>query len=67
MLRRFAEARIFVMLPILYSAGVAGIVAGIVAASTADIFPAHRTLLKDWGSGLVVASVALLALAFPMI
>lgn len=55
------------MLPILYSAGVAGIVAGIVAASTADIFPAHRTLLKDWGSGLVVASVALLALAFPMI
>jgi len=55
------------MLPILCVAGAVGLVVGIAAAATADVFPAHRSALKDWGSGLVIASVALLGLAFPMI
>jgi hypothetical protein len=55
------------MLVALCIAGVAGLAAGTLAAAFADVFPAHRAALQDWGGGLLVASVAVLGLAFPMI
>jgi hypothetical protein len=55
------------MLVALYAAGIAGLSVGMFAAAFADVFPAHRSALKNWGGGLLVASVALLGLASPMI
>ncbi len=43
----------------------AGLVGGIFAAAVADVFPAQRNALQSWG-GLLIASVVLLGLAFPM-
>ena len=48
-------------------AGMIGLVAGILAASVAEAFPAHCRALRGWGSGLFVGSAALLGLAFPML
>lgn len=47
--------------------GVAGLVVGTFAAASADVFPSYRGALQEWGGGLLVASVALLGLVFPMI
>jgi hypothetical protein len=47
-------------------AGIAGVVIGTFAAALADVFPAHRNKLQDWGGGLLIGSVALLGFAFPM-
>jgi len=47
--------------------GFAGLAIGCCAAAVADIFPAHRSELQQWGGGLLVGSVALLGLAFPFI
>ncbi len=55
------------MLSALSVAGIVGIIVGTLAAAMADVFPAHRAALQDWGSGLLVGSVALLALTFPLI
>lgn len=55
------------MLLALSIAGVVGLVVGVLAAASADVFPTYRAALQDWGSGLLVGSVALLGLAFPMI
>ncbi len=55
------------MLVALCIAGAAGLAIGTIAAAFADIFPAHRAAMQEWGGGLLVASVALLGLAFPMI
>jgi hypothetical protein len=45
----------------------AGLTIGCFAAAIADIFPAHRSELQQWGGGLLVGSVALLGLVFPFI
>jgi hypothetical protein len=55
------------MLYVLGFTGVLGLVAGIFSAAVADVFPAHRSALQGWGGGLLVGSVALLGLAFPML
>jgi hypothetical protein len=55
------------MLHMLGFIGIFGLVAGIFAAAVADVFPAHRSALQGWGGGLLVGSVALLGLAFPML
>jgi hypothetical protein len=55
------------MLHVLGFTGVIGLVAGIFFAAVADVFPAHRSVLQVWGSGLLIGSVALLGLAFPML
>ena len=47
--------------------GIAGLVIGTVAAAAADVFPRHRLMLKEWGGGLLIASVAFLGLVFPLI
>lgn len=47
--------------------GIIGLVVGTFAAAVADVFPTYRGALQDWGGGLLVASVALLGLAVPMI
>lgn len=47
--------------------GFGGLTIGCFAAAIADIFPAHRNELQQWGGGLLVGSVALLGLAFPFI
>lgn len=48
-------------------AAAAGLVAGGLAAMSSEIFPAYRLTLENWAGGLLVGSVALLGLAFPMI
>jgi hypothetical protein len=55
------------MLVALLVLGGSGVVVGCVAAAMSDMFPAQRTRLQGWGGGLLVASVALLGLAFPLI
>jgi hypothetical protein len=55
------------MLVALSITGCVGLIAGIVAAALADVFPRHRAALQDWGGGLAVGGVAVLGLAFPMI
>jgi hypothetical protein len=55
------------MLFALSIAGFVGLIAGTIAAAIADYFPRHRVALQDWGGGLLVGSVVLLGLAFPMI
>jgi hypothetical protein len=52
---------------VLISIGSAGIVSGLVATATAARFPAHRKRLEQWGGGLFVSGVAVLAMAFPML
>jgi hypothetical protein len=54
------------MLLTLGIAGTAGLVLGTFAAAFADVFPAHRVALQGWGGGLLVASVAVLGLGFPL-
>jgi hypothetical protein len=51
---------------VLISIGAAGILSGLVATATAARFPAYRKRLEQWGSGLFVSGIALLAIAFPM-
>lgn len=45
----------------------AGVTVGCFAAAVADIFPAHRSELQQWGGSLLVGSVALLGLVVPFI
>ena len=47
--------------------GFGGLAIGGIAAAIADVFPAHRSVLQQWGGSLLVGSVALLGLAFPFI
>lgn len=47
--------------------GFGGLAIGGVTAAIADIFPAHRSELQQWGGGLLVGSVALMGLVFPFI
>ncbi len=47
--------------------GSTGLVVGSLAAAGSDMFPAHRARLKGWGAGLLVVSVALMGLAFPLV
>ena len=55
------------MLLVLSTIGIGGLVIGTFAAAAADVFPRYRAMLKEWGGGLLIASVALLGLAFPLI
>jgi len=45
---------------------IGGLVVGTFAAASADVFPQYRGMLQEWGGGLLIASVALLGLAFPL-
>jgi hypothetical protein len=54
------------MLLTLCIAGTTGLILGTFAAAFADVFPAHRAALQEWGGGLLVASVAILGLGFPL-
>ena len=44
-----------------------GMVLGIAAATSAARFPLHKARLERLGGGLLISSLALLALAFPML
>jgi hypothetical protein len=55
------------MLFALSIAGSIGLFSGVLAAGLAHRIPRYRVTLQEWGGGLVVASAALLGLAFPMI
>ena len=48
-------------------AGWTGLTIGSFAAAVADVFPARRNLLQNWGGGLLVGSVALMGLTVPFI
>ncbi len=55
------------MLLTLFIAGTAGLILGTFAAAFADVFPAHRAAMQEWGGGLLIASVAVLGLGFPLL
>ena len=55
------------MLSTLLIAGLAGIIAGGLAAAQADRFPSYRTILRNLGGSLICGGVALLGIALPMI
>jgi hypothetical protein len=55
------------MLVLVCVSSMGGVVFGSVAAAAADVFPAHRRQLQRWGASLVVGSVALIGLTFPLI
>ena len=46
---------------------IGGLIVGTFAAAAADVFPRYRGMLLEWGGSLLIASVALLGLVFPMI
>jgi hypothetical protein len=52
---------------VLISIGTAGIISGLAATAAAASFPAYRKRLEQWGGGLFVSGIALLAVAFPMV
>ncbi len=47
--------------------GIIGLVAGIVAAAVADVFPTYRIPLRGCGGALLVGGAVLLGVAFPML
>ena len=55
------------MAQILGFAGVLFVICGCSAAAAADLFPAHRVQLRDWGAQLFVAGAALAGFSLPMI
>lgn len=48
-------------------AGFIGLGMGTFAAASADVFPSLRSRLNGWGSGVLIGSVALLAVAIAII
>jgi hypothetical protein len=55
------------MLTTVCVAGLIGLGAGTFAAASADVFPTLRSRLSRWGSGILVASVAVLGFAIALI
>lgn len=47
--------------------GALGLFSGIVVAAFADVFPAHRAALQEWGAGALIASVVILGFGVPLI
>jgi hypothetical protein len=48
-------------------AGFIGLSMGVFTAASADVFPALRSKLNGWGSGVLIGSVALLAAAIAIV
>lgn len=55
------------MLTMICVAGLIGLTTGTFAAASADVFPAMRKELSRWGSGVLVASVAILGFAIALV
>lgn len=55
------------MLTTICVAGLIGLGTGTFAAASADVFPSIRSRLTQWGSGVLVASVAVLGFAIALI
>ena len=55
------------MLTTVCVAGLIGLTTGTFAAASADVFPTLRARLSRWGSGVLVASVAVLGFAIALI
>lgn len=55
------------MLLVLGMGGTIGLLIGTLAAASADVFPAHRAALQEWGGGLLIASVVIMGFGVPLI